>query len=255
MIEIDLAWLLALPLLFALGWLTAKIDRRQDGVSVRDQLFQELSQGVAALVRDERKLAMGQLLSVVRSAPEQINLQIALGRLLREEGQPDRAIEAHLAVLGRSDLLEVDREAALLELARDYQAAGIIDRAMESYQMLESTAMALPGMAGQLDLLQRQRRWQEALVVLDRLLETAPETMSEADSTRYRGIRFHLLMELERGSEASAMLPAHPRLALSAETVEEGPYVCASCGYMGRQHAWQCPGCFSWDSMRAVSRS
>ena len=188
MIQIDLAWLLALPLLFALGWLTAKVDRRQDVASARNHLFQELSKALACLVQGHRSSAMDQLMSVVRAAPEQIDLQIVLGRLLREQGQPDRAIEAHLAVL-------------------------------------------------------------------DRLLETAPETMSEADSTRYRGIRFHLLMELERGSEASAMLPAHPRLALSAETVEEGPYVCASCGYMGRQHAWQCPGCFSWDSMRAVSRS
>jgi len=254
-IEIDLAWLLALPLLFALGWLTAKMERRQDGVSARDQLFQELSQGVVALVKGERRLAVGQLLSVVRSAPEQINLQIVLGRLLREEGQPDRAIEAHLAVLGRSDLLELDREAALLELARDYHAAGIIDRAMESYQMLESTAMALPSMAGQLELLERQRRWQEALVVLDRLLETLSPTMSEAERARYQGIRFHLLMELERVSEARGILPTHPRLTPSAKTTEDGPYVCASCGYMGHHHAWQCPGCFSWDSMRAISRS
>lgn len=255
MIEIDLAWLLALPVLFALGWLTAKIDRHHQSVSLRTRVFQDLSNGVLALIKGQRALALEQLLEVVRSAPEQINLQIGLGRLLREEGQPDRAIEAHLAVLGRSDLLEVDREAALLELARDYQAAGIIDRAMESYQMLESTAMALPGMAGQLDLLQRQRRWQEALVVLDRLLSTEPVSMSEADRARYQGIRFHLLMELKRVSEASGILPAHPRLTPSAETTEDGPYVCASCGYTGRHHAWQCPGCFSWDSMRAISRS
>jgi lipopolysaccharide biosynthesis regulator YciM len=92
-------------------------------------------------------------------------------------------------------------------------------------------------------------------VVLDRMLSIEAVSMSEAERARYQGIRFHLLMELQRVSEASGISPAHPRLMPSAETVEDGPYVCASCGYMGRHHAWQCPGCFSWDSMRAISRS
>ncbi len=247
MIPVDPLWLLALPILFGLGWFTARLDRRQSERAA-DPAQGQLIQALLALVDQQPRAAVDALLAAVRENPDALELQQAVGSLFRRVGEPDRAIEVHLSLLGRQRLPAALREACLLELARDYMDAGIMDRAQDSLELLSASPVhAATALNLLVDLMQRQRRWADALSALDRLSQCA-------DARPPAALRFHLLMELNRPEEARSLLPSHPRLSSpSAPESTGGPQVCVQCGFQARQPSWQCPGCRSWDSLRPIA--
>ena len=247
MIPVDPLWLLALPLLFGLGWFTARLDRRQSERAT-DPAQGQLIQALLSLVDQQPRAAVDALLAAVRENPDALELQQAVGSLFRRVGEPDRAIEVHLSLLGRQRLPAALREACLLELARDYMDAGIMDRAQDSLELLSASPKhAATALNLLVDLMQRQRRWADALSALDRLSQCA-------DANPPAALRFHLLMELNRSEEARGLLPSHPRLSSPlAPQATGGPQVCVQCGFQARQPSWQCPGCRSWDSLRPIA--
>jgi lipopolysaccharide assembly protein B len=126
--EIDLAWLLALPLLFALGWVTARFDRGQQGREIR-HLPKDILDGLSAVLTNDLGRATEFLLAAARSAPDSIEIHRAVGNLYRRRGLIDRAIEVHEAALQQPTIGENDRLILSLDLGRDYLAAGLFDRA------------------------------------------------------------------------------------------------------------------------------
>ena len=260
MIEIDLAWLLALPILFALGWLTAKLERHQSQTSSENHLAVALELGILRLVDGDKRSAILELLALVRLRPDELALQVAIGQLLREVGKIDKAIEVHLAVVTRLEVPGEIRDKAIFELATDYRLAGIIDRATESFQLLIGSSFDEQAREELLSLCQRQKLWAEALGIVEGLLRDHSRGSADVLVQRWIHTRFHLLCELGRFEEARQIVPEHPRIShfssVGAETihaeVDESLRVCASCGYYSRTVNWQCPSCFSWDSMHAV---
>jgi lipopolysaccharide assembly protein B len=244
LIPIDPLWLLVLPLLFAMGWFAARLELRQGQARQRTD-FDELAAGVEALIEDNSEEAMNRLLAAIRQNPEALGLQKALGRYYRQKGLPDRAIEVHLALLGRTPLSDSLREQLVLELAHDYMAAGIFDRAEQSLDLLRAGALAQQALALRLDLMQRQRRWSDALATAEQL------SQNRGDAQTYRTERFHFLMELGDTERAAALIADHPRLTAGAEPVL-GLHVCGVCGFQTRRHYWQCPGCHSWDGLHPI---
>jgi lipopolysaccharide biosynthesis regulator YciM len=244
LIPIDPLWLLVLPLLFAMGWFAARLELRQGQARQRTD-FDELAAGVEALIEDNSEEAMNRLLAAIQQNPEALGLQKALGRYYRQKGLPDRAIEVHLALLGRTQLSDSLREQLVLELAHDYMAAGIFDRAEQSLDLLRSGVLAQQALALKLDLMQRQRRWADALSVAEQLAQLAK------DPQAFRTERFHFLMELGQADRAAALIADHARLQAGSEPVL-GLHVCGVCGFQTRRHYWQCPGCHSWDGLHPI---
>ncbi len=244
MIPIDPLWLLVLPLLFAMGWFAARLELRQGQARQRTD-FDELAAGVEALIQDDSQEAMNRLLAAIRQNPEALGLQKALGCYYRQKGLPDRAIEVHLALLGRAHLSDGLREQLVLELAQDYMAAGIFDRAEQSLDLLQTGNLIDQGLRLKLDLMQRQRRWPDALSVAEKLVQRL------GDPQAYRTERFHFLMEMNEPAKAAGLLANHPRLQAGSEPVL-GLHVCGVCGFQTRRHYWQCPGCHSWDGLHPI---
>lgn len=227
-----------------MGWFAARLELRQGQARQRTD-FDELAAGVEALIEDNSEEAMNRLLAAIRQNPEALGLQKALGRYYRQKGLPDRAIEVHLALLGRTQLSESLREQLVLELAHDYMAAGIFDRAEQSLDLLRAGGLVQQAMALRLDLMQRQRRWSDALATAEQLSQAA------GNAEAYRTERFHFLMELGDTERAAALVADHPRLTAGAEPVL-GLHVCGVCGFQTRRHYWQCPGCYSWDGLHPI---
>ncbi|MFM1880448.1 MAG: hypothetical protein RLZZ344_682 [Pseudomonadota bacterium] len=239
MIQVDPSWLLALPLLFAFGWLSARIESRQ-GRARREVNLGSLVRAIQSLASGKRAQAVGPLLEAARESPELLGIQRALADLFRLQGEPDRAIEVRLSLLARAGLSPEVSEAVLFELAQDYLAAGIMDRAEACLEPLRSSGLRGDAAAVEVAMYQQQRRWLDALAALDR----CPST-DDPDS-RHR--RFHFLIEAGRLDEASALWPDHPRI-LNAQGTHTGRHLCTRCGFRTEQHYWQCPGCMAWDSL------
>ena len=139
--EIELWWLLALPLFFALGWLAARIDIRQVVQESRSLPRSYLS-GLNFLLNEQPDKAIDSFVEAVRIDPQTIELHFALGSLFRRRGETDRAIRIHQLLVDREDVTEEQRLQALGELGQDFLKAGLLDRAESVFVRLRGTRAA-----------------------------------------------------------------------------------------------------------------
>jgi len=165
--EIELWWLLALPLIFSLGWLAARIDTRQvaqQSAQMPDAYFR----GLNFLLNEQPDKAIDAFIEVMKADPETVELHFALGNLFRRRGETDRAIRVHESLAARADLPGAQREHALYELGQDYLRAGLLDRAENAFVQLEGSAYAAPALRHRLDIAQMVRDWPRALDLAQR---------------------------------------------------------------------------------------
>src|SRR5690606_38774963 len=108
-------WLIFVPLLFALGWIAARVDFRQMLSDTRS-LPKSYFEGLNFLLNEEPDRAIDAFVEVAKLDPETTELHFALGSLFRRRGDMERAIRVHQSLLSRSDLAQADREAAQHEL-------------------------------------------------------------------------------------------------------------------------------------------
>ena len=162
--EIELAWLLVLPVVFGMGWLLAKYDRRQQHRESR-HLPRDILDGASAILGDDYALATESLLKAARSAPDSSDLHRVVGNLYRKRGMTDRAIEVHEIALRNPALTDDERALFLLDLGRDFLAAGIFDRAEDTLKQLLDGVHANSARLLLLIIAQRTRDWQAAIDV------------------------------------------------------------------------------------------
>jgi lipopolysaccharide assembly protein B len=160
--EFETWWLLAVPVLFALGWIASRIDLRQT-VSESKRLPRSYFNGLNFLLNDEPDRAIEAFVEVVSLDPETIELHFALGSLFRRRGETDRAIRLHRNLLERPDLPAQYRDQALFALAQDYLKAGLLDRAETAFVSLRGTAFAAQAEGFLADLYQMERSWDKAV--------------------------------------------------------------------------------------------
>jgi lipopolysaccharide biosynthesis regulator YciM len=160
--EIDLWWLLALPLFFGLGWAAARVDIRHL-VSQSKSLPDSYFRGLNFLLNEDPDKAIDAFVEVVKVDPATIELHFALGNLFRRRGEIGRAIRMHSHLVNRPDLDESDRLHALFELGQDYLKTGLLDRAEEALGKLEGTAYAQRARVFLLEIYQQEKDWERAI--------------------------------------------------------------------------------------------
>jgi lipopolysaccharide biosynthesis regulator YciM len=120
---------------FGLGWLAARTDLKQllhESRAMPSAYFR----GLNFLMNEEPDKAIDSFIEVSRAHPEVVELQFALGGLFRRRGEADRAIRIHQDLIERSGSDETLRASAMLELARDYQKAGLSEHAEKTLDEL-----------------------------------------------------------------------------------------------------------------------
>ncbi len=126
--EFEFWWLLALPLFFGIGWVTARVDIRSL-LSESRQVPSSYFRGLNFLLNEQQDKAIESFLQVAKENPQTVELQFALGSLFRRRGEVDRAIRMHQDLVAREDLPAEERRQATFELAQDYFKAGLLDHA------------------------------------------------------------------------------------------------------------------------------
>ncbi len=166
--EFEFWWLLAIPLVFAAGWLASKFDGRQ-ALRQSRELPEAYFQGLNFLLNEQPDKAIDAFTEVVRLDPETSELHFALGNLFRRRGETERAIRIHKALVERSDLSNQQRQQALHELGQDYFRAGLLDRAEETFKQLDGGAFATEGLRQRLSIAQLVRDWPAAISLAEQL--------------------------------------------------------------------------------------
>jgi lipopolysaccharide assembly protein B len=129
--------------------------------------------GLNFLLNDEPDDAIDVLLSALELHSTSLETHLALSTLLRRRGNVERALEHcwHLLASGRFNADEVLR--IKLSLARNFLAAGLLDRAEQLLAELrkEKGGVRLEALELALTLFQREQDWPQALAVANELLQ------------------------------------------------------------------------------------
>lgn len=105
------------------------------------------------------------LLKVEKVDDDYIDLFLKLGRSLRDKGEIDRATHLHQKLFARPDLEKHTLQQIQLELAIDYEKAGLLDRAERLFRELLEVKGAVGEQAVKhlIELLEDEGEWQSIL--------------------------------------------------------------------------------------------
>lgn len=195
-------WLIFVPLLFALGWISARVDFRQM-LSETRSLPNSYFKGLNFLLNEQPDRAIDAFVEVAKLDPETTELHFALGSLFRRRGEMERAIRVHQSLLSRSDLPQADREAAQHELAQDFLKAGMLDRAEQAFEAVLDTRYAVPAVRALIRIYESEHDWPRAIEAVKRLRALVDEPVPQL-------VHYHCEM-------AAAAMSTKPPLFVQAE--------------------------------------
>lgn len=171
-------WLIFVPLLFALGWIAARVDFRQM-LSETRTLPNSYFKGLNFLLNEEPDRAIDAFVEVAKLDPETTELHFALGSLFRRRGEMERAIRVHQSLLSRSDLPQADRESAQHELAQDFLKAGMLDRAEQAFEAVLDTRYAVQAVRALIRIYESEHDWPRAIEAVKRLRALVDEPVPQ----------------------------------------------------------------------------
>ncbi len=160
-------WILLLPIIllpvfFAMGWFAARVDMKtvlKQAKTVPGGFYKSLD----ALVDRNSGKAARELAEVIDQQPQSYDLNLTLGKLYRQRGENDKAINMHQALLDSPDTVGDKRERVLFELGLNYQSAGLVDRAEQIFTGLQNDNMAKEARQVLLSIYQQDRDWEKAI--------------------------------------------------------------------------------------------
>lgn len=135
--------------------------------------------GLNYLLNEQPDEAIQIFIQALEVNSDTVDTHIALGILFRNRGEADKAARIHHNLLARPALSLHQNEQVQLELARDYIALGVHDRAKRLLQgVMEHPQQDVHRITAKrlmVDLLDREKAWQEALDTLLPMLKQQPQ--------------------------------------------------------------------------------
>lgn len=135
--------------------------------------------GLNYLLNEQPDEAINIFINVLAVNSDTVDTHIALGKLFRARGEADKAVSIHQNLLARPALSPSTNEQVQLELARDFMALGVHDRAQRLLNtLIQNSADEDHRYAAKhllIDLLEREKAWQQALDVIQPLLKQYPK--------------------------------------------------------------------------------
>jgi lipopolysaccharide biosynthesis regulator YciM len=196
--------LLALPIVFVLGWLASRMDIRQLRMESR-QAPKAYFKGLNFLLNEQQDQAIDAFIEAVQNDPDTSELHFALGNLFRRRGEYERAVRVHQHLLSRGDLVADDRHRAQHALALDYLKAGLLDRAEDALLKLEGTRFEAQARLALLANYERSRDWEHAAGVAQKL-EAAGQGSFAGRLAHYLCEQAGAMLAAQKPEEADALL-------------------------------------------------
>jgi len=165
----ELVWFL-LPVAALGGWIAAR--RGSGGTNAHPHHFPgpDYLRGLDYLLNEQPDKAIDVFVQMLEVTADTFETHLALGNLFRKRGEVDRAIRVHRNLVARDSLSDDQRSDALLELGRDYQRAGLLDRAEELYsELLQRKDHATQVLPLLLDIYQQEKDWESAIRIASRM--------------------------------------------------------------------------------------
>jgi len=173
----SLTFYLLLLIAIIAGWLLARLgpSKPTRDIGSNSDLFQDYFVGLNYLLNDEPDEAIDTFIKALEINSETIETHLALGALLRRRGKVDKAINVHQALLARPNLERDFSNSVRLQLALNYIAAGLLDRAERLLkEVLDDGGEAKWDALRQLiTIYQTEKEWENAIACSSQLLKHA----------------------------------------------------------------------------------
>lgn len=189
--------LLLLPVAAATGWLAG----RKGGIfGITSTTFHrpapEYFRGLNYLLNEQPDKAIEVFIRMVEVDSETVETHLALGNLFRQRGEVDRAIRIHQNLVARPNLSINLRGDSMLELARDYMSAGLLDRAESIFkELLGLNNHTQEACASLIVIYEREREWNMAIEMANQLHRKTGESRNEVIAHYYCEIACEELAE------------------------------------------------------------
>ncbi|WP_108651417.1 lipopolysaccharide assembly protein LapB [Dongshaea marina] len=161
---------LLLPIAAGYGWFMGRRSLSAEAKKRSTSLSRQYVAGLNFLLSDQPDKAVDLFIELLKVDSETIETHLALGNLFRRRGEVDRAIRIHQNLIARPSLTKEQRNLAMEQLARDFLAAGLYDRAESILSQLRHDSTHEEAALTQLLVIyQHMRDWGEAIAVAERL--------------------------------------------------------------------------------------
>lgn len=122
--------------------------------------------GLNHLINQQPEQACNALMQILKADSESVEIQLAVANLYRRQGDLAKATQIHQSISSRDDISQRVRSAALIELGRDYLAAGVLDRAEAIFlQGVDLTTHSKRCLSYLLEIYQQEKNWQQAIEI------------------------------------------------------------------------------------------
>jgi len=159
------------------GWLLGRLSSLRASGYKRssEDIFEDYFVGLNYLLNDEPDEAIDTFIKALEINSETIETHLALGALLRRRGKVDKAIKVHQTLLARPGLNQGFSDATRLQLARDYIAAGLLDRAERLLNEIlnENSPAKWDALRHLITIYQTEKEWEKAISCSRKLLANA----------------------------------------------------------------------------------
>ena len=178
----EIYWLLLL-LAGAAGWYLAYIFYKNKSKPI---IPGEYLKGLNYLLNEQPDKALEVFIDLVDVDSETVETHLVLGNMFRRRGEVDRAIRIHQNLIARPALDAMYKSTALLELAKDYLKAGLLDRAESLFEdVIEiglQTDEAYPLLLG---LYEQEKEWDKAIETTKKLERVSGKKMNQITAHYY----------------------------------------------------------------------
>ena len=172
--------------------------------------------GLNFLLDGEQESALKAFSEALAVNAETFETHITFGSLLRKRGEVDNAIKIHQSLLSRSRLPDVQKNQAHLELAKDFIAAGLLDRAEQLLKdLIElSEDHRVDAKVLLVEVFEASRDWDQAYKLTEsQLLEANDDNGQEATVIKAHAKLGHYCCEAAEDKESAGDLEAARELA------------------------------------------
>ncbi len=161
--------LILLPIAVFSGYRIGKKQSSQPRSS-SSSLSSNYIKGLNYLLNEQPDKAVDTFIDLLQVDTDTVDTHMALGHLFRKRGEVDRAIRLHQNIIARPQLSKQNHNKALYELAVDYQAVGMYDRASNLFnKLLAEPKHKKDSLHQLLNIYQATRDWEQAAKTAEQL--------------------------------------------------------------------------------------
>ncbi len=170
---------IALIIGWSLGHLESKKSRRKSAPKLDSN---QVKSRLQLLFDSYSDSAIDRMLQNLEVTPETFSTHVSIGKHFRKQGEVEKAILVHQNLMAHPELSQKNSDTVIMELAKDYRAAGLFDRAVALLeQLMSSKEYLFEANRLMLDIREKERDWSSAV-----------EHAEKVDLKRYPEIRIKL---------------------------------------------------------------